>query len=68
MRTKNVIARLSKTLFLGTFFFVTNLKAQDIDATITVIHPTVQISNTQIFESLKGSISQFINQRLLILF
>jgi hypothetical protein len=64
MRTKNVIARLSKTLFLGTFFFVTNLKAQDIDATITVIHPTVQISNTQIFESLKGSISQFINQRL----
>jgi hypothetical protein len=64
MRTKNVIARLSKTLFLGTFFFVTNLKAQDIDATITVIHPTVQISNTQIFESLKASISQFINQRL----
>jgi hypothetical protein len=64
MRTKNVIAQLSKTFLLGAFFFVSNLKAQDIDATITVIHPTVQISNTQIFESLKGSISQFINQRL----
>jgi len=64
MRTKNVIAQLSKTLFLGAFFFVSTLKAQDIDATVTVIHPTVQISNTQIFESLKGSISQFINQRL----
>ena len=64
MRTKNVIAQLSKTFFLGAFFFVSTLKAQDIDATITVIHPTVQISNTQIFESLKGSISQFINQRL----
>lgn len=64
MCIKNVIANLNKALFLGAFLFVSALKAQDIDATITVIHPTVQISNTQIFESLKGSISQFINQRL----
>ena len=64
MCTKNVITQLRKTLFIGAFFFVANLNAQDIDATITVIHPTIQISNTQIFESLKGSISQFINQRL----
>ncbi len=38
-------------------------RAQDVEAQITVIHPKVQISNTQIFSSLQSSISQFINQR-----
>lgn len=37
---------------------------QDVDATITIIHPKVQISNTQIFNSLQQSISSFVNQRL----
>lgn len=64
MCIKNVIANFRRALVVGAFIFVSSISAQDIDATITVIHPTVQISNTQIFESLKGSISQFINQRL----
>ena len=38
-------------------------RAQDVEAQITVIHPKVQISNTQIFSSLQSSMSQFINQR-----
>lgn len=37
---------------------------QDVEATVTVIHPKVQITNTQIFTSLQQSISQFVNQRL----
>ncbi len=54
-----------KSVFLLCFLcFVHLIRAQDVDATITIIHPKVQVSNTQIFESLKGSISQFINQRL----
>ncbi|MDI1234994.1 MAG: DUF4835 family protein [bacterium] len=64
MCIKNVITNFRNTLLLGVLICFNSLNAQDIDATITVIHPTVQISNTQIFESLKGSISQFINQRL----
>lgn len=64
MCIKNVITQLRKALTIGALLCVVNLKAQDIDATVTVIHPTVQISNTQIFESLKNSISQFVNQRL----
>lgn len=44
--------------------FAINAQNQDVDATITVIHPKVQISNTQIFNSLQQSISQFVNQRL----
>lgn len=37
---------------------------QDVEATVSVIHPKVQITNTQIFTSLQNSISQFINQQL----
>lgn len=44
--------------------FAINAQTQDVDATITIIHPKVQISNTQIFNSLQQSISQFVNQRL----
>lgn len=44
--------------------FALRSQNQDVDATITVIHPKVQISNTQIFNSLQQSISQFVNQRL----
>lgn len=44
--------------------FALRSQNQDVDATITVIHPKVQISNTQIFSSLQQSISQFVNQRL----
>jgi hypothetical protein len=40
------------------------VQAQDVEAKVSVIHPKVQISNTQIFKSLESSISQFINQRL----
>ncbi len=40
------------------------MNAQDVEATVSIIHPKVQISNTQIFTSLQNSISQFINQRL----
>ncbi len=39
-------------------------KAQDVEVKVSVIHPKVQISNTQIFTSLKSSIEQFVNQRL----
>lgn len=54
-----------KSVFLLCFLcFVHLIRAQDVDATITIIHPKVQVSNTQIFESLKSSISQFVNQRL----
>lgn len=40
------------------------LNAQDVEVKVSVIHPKVQISNTQIFTSLKSSIEQFVNQRL----
>jgi len=50
--------------FLIAFFLHRQVVAQDVEATITVIHPTVQISNTQIFSSLQASMSQFINQRM----
>jgi hypothetical protein len=46
------------------FCFHINAQNQDVEATVSVIHPKVQISNTQIFNSLQQSISQFINQRL----
>ena len=51
-------------MMLWAFVFTTRAQNQDVDATVTVIHPKVQISNTQIFSSLQQSISQFINQRL----
>jgi hypothetical protein len=41
-----------------------NAQNQDVEATVSVIHPKVQITNTQIFTSLQQSISQFVNQRL----
>ncbi len=44
-------------------FFVKNIYSQDVDAAVSIIHPKVQISNPQIFTSLKSSIEQFINQR-----
>ena len=54
-----------KNIVLSFFVIIySNVKAQDVDATITVIHPKIQISNTQIFSSLQASISQFLNQRL----
>lgn len=54
-----------RTIFLLSLLsFNFCINAQDIDASITIVHPKVQISNTQIFESLKNSISQFMNQRL----
>jgi len=48
-------------LFL--FLFSSRANAQDVEANVTIIHPKVQISNTQIFASLKSSILQFINQK-----
>lgn len=51
-------------LFSGLVFLRTSGQNQDVEATVTIIHPKVQISNTQIFNSLQSSISQFINQRL----
>lgn len=51
-------------MMLWAFVFTSKAQNQDVDATVTVIHPKVQISNTQIFSSLQQSISQFINQRL----
>lgn len=60
--------RKFKLVVLFAFFLVntvsTALNAQDVEAKVTVIHPKVQITNTQIFKSLESSISQFINQRL----
>ena len=57
-----------KFLGISSFFlsalFPSVLQGQDVEAKVTVIHPKVQISNTQIFKSLESSISQFINQRL----
>ncbi len=50
--------------FLIVFLLHTDARAQDVEATITVIHPKVQISNTQIFSSLQASMSQFVNQRI----
>ncbi|MCC6817367.1 MAG: DUF4835 family protein [Bacteroidia bacterium] len=55
--------RLVVTILLFTVFAVKS-QNQDVEATITIIHPKVQISNTQIFNSLQQSISQFINQKL----
>lgn len=57
---------MKKLVVFVTLLFSLHLKSQnqDVEATITVIHPKVQISNTQIFKSLQQSISQFINQRL----
>jgi Domain of unknown function (DUF4835) len=55
------IAGLLISLFLG---IVHSVQAQDVEAKVSVIHPKVQISNTQIFKSLESSISQFVNQRL----
>lgn len=52
-------------LFTGIcLVFLQSVQAQDVEAKVSVIHPKVQISNTQIFKSLESSISQFINQRL----
>lgn len=55
-----------KIVALFAFSLLLNIKlnAQDVEAKVTVIHPKVQITNTQIFKSLESSISQFINQRL----
>lgn len=55
------IAILFTGICLG---FLHSVQAQDVEAKVSVIHPKVQISNTQIFKSLESSISQFINQRL----
>lgn len=43
---------------------ILSLNAQDVEASVTVIHPKVQVTNTQIFTSLQNSILQFVNQRL----
>jgi len=58
--------QLSVLSLLVAMVMVNPLKGQnqDVDATITIIHPKVQISNTQIFNSLQQSISAFVNQRL----
>ena len=56
--------KLSVALFCLFFLANTRLSGQDVEAKISIIHPKVQISNTQIFKSLESSISQFINQRL----
>lgn len=37
---------------------------QDVEATVTLIHPKVQISNEQIFKTLQNEIARFINDRL----
>jgi hypothetical protein len=57
---------LIKTVFtvITAFLLNVNVNAQDVDANISVIHPKIQISNTQIFSSLQASMSQFVNQRL----
>lgn len=53
-----------KTLsFLFIILFAFKANAQDVEANVTIIHPKVQISNTQIFTSLKSSILQFVNQK-----
>jgi hypothetical protein len=54
------------TLFLVLFSATNSLfsQNQDVEATVSVIHPKVQITNTQIFTSLQNSISQFVNQQL----
>lgn len=58
--------QLKKISLLFLFILLSRLPsiAQDVEAKVTVIHPKVQISNTQIFKSLESSVSQFINQRL----
>lgn len=55
---------LKSIVFTLILVFSLKINAQDVEATVSVIHPKVQISNTQIFTSLQSSISQFINQRL----
>jgi hypothetical protein len=57
---------LKLTILLAlTFSTKSNLLiAQDVEATVSVIHPKVQVTNTQIFTSLQNSILQFVNQRL----
>lgn len=55
---------MKKVCLILLLFVSGALSAQDVDATVTVIHPKIQISNTQIFTSLQNSISQFVNQRL----
>ena len=56
--------KLSCVLFCIFSLANNSLFGQDVEAKISIIHPKVQISNTQIFKSLESSISQFINQRL----
>lgn len=55
---------MKKVCLILLLFVSGALSAQDVDATVTVIHPKIQVSNTQIFTSLQNSISQFVNQRL----
>jgi len=59
--------QLKIRVFVLAFFAINtalNAQNQDVEATVSVIHPKVQITNTQIFTSLQQSISQFVNQRL----
>lgn len=55
--------QITTVLAIITFFLNSTLKAQDVEAKITVIHPKIQISNEQIFTSLQNAMLQFINQR-----
>ncbi len=56
-----------RTVFTLLTVFVLHLESRaqtgDVEATISIIHPKVQISNTQIFTALQSSMTQFINTR-----
>lgn len=57
---KYLLSLLATFLVLGGF---TSSKAQELDARITINHSQVQGTSTSIFETLKTSLEQFVNDR-----
>lgn len=50
-------------LIVGVFMFFTSANAQELNCKVTVISPSIQMSNKRIFNSLQQSIWQFMNTR-----
>ncbi len=48
-------------IFLGTFVWMLSAKSQELNCAVQVVHPKIQGTNTQIFQSLQNSIFEFMN-------
>lgn len=51
------------SLLLIILFAITQLNAQELDCTVIINHNKIAASNEQIFETLKNSIAEFVNNR-----